>query len=337
MIIKLRIRTNVPQVKQVWFADDATGAGTCESLRKFWDNLLTLGTGYGYYPNGSKTYLVVKPEHIVKARELFADTDVNITTEGKRHLGAAIGTRDFIESYVAGKVKKWVEEIHQLSEIAQTQPHAAYCAYTHGLSSRWTYLSRTIPDISTLLQPLEDAIHQYLIPALTGRPPCSDEERDLLALPVRLGGMGISNPTQMSSHAFESSVQLTTPLVTKIIEQNHSGTVDIFQVIKIKSIIHQNNRSRQSQHADSIKHLLSPQLQRQVDLAKEKGASSWLSVLPLDDHGFHLHKRAFRDAICLRLIHLVSVCHSNKVQLWQYFLCHTCHDLPQGRLPNYPS
>ena len=277
-----------------------TGAGTCESLRKFWDNLLTLGTGYGYYPNGSKTHLVVKPEHIVKARELFADTDVNITTEGKRHLGAAIGTRDFIESYVAGKVKKWVEEIHQLSEIAQTQPHAAYCAYTHGLSSRWTYLSRTIPDISTLLQPLEDAIHQHLIPALTGRPPCSDEERDLLALPVRLGSMGISNPTQMSSHAFESSVQLTTPLVTKIIEQNHSGTVDIFQVIKIKSIIHQNNRSRQSQHADSIKHLLSPQLQRQVDLAKEKGASSWLSVLPLDDHGFHLHKGAFRDAICLR-------------------------------------
>ena len=172
LIIKLR--TNVPQVKQVWFADDATGAGTCESLRKFWDNLLTLGTGYGYYSNGSKTHLVVKPEHIVKARELFADTDVNITTEGKRHLGAAIGTRDFIESYVAGKVKKWVEEIHQLSEIAQTQPHAAYCAYIHGLSSRWT-LSRTIPDISTLLQPLEDAIHQYLIPALTGRPPRSDE------------------------------------------------------------------------------------------------------------------------------------------------------------------
>ena len=37
-----------------------------------------------------------------------------------------------------------------------------------------------------------------------------------------------------------------------------------------------------------------------MDLAKEKSASSWLSVLPLDDHGFHLHKGAFRDAICLR-------------------------------------
>ena len=33
------------------------------------------------------------------------------------------------------------------------------------------------------------------------------------------------------------------------------------------------------------------------DLAKEKGASLWLSI---DDHGFSLHKGAFRDALCLR-------------------------------------
>ena len=32
----------------------------------------------------------------------------------------------------------------------------------------------------------------------------------------------------------------------------------------------------------------------------EKGASTWLSVLPIDEHGFSLHKGAFRDALCLR-------------------------------------
>ena len=25
----------------------------------------------------------------------------------------------------------------ELSRFAETQPHAAYCAFTHGLSSRW--------------------------------------------------------------------------------------------------------------------------------------------------------------------------------------------------------
>ena len=45
---------------------------------------------------------------------------------------------------------------------------------------------------------------------------------------------------------------------------------------------------------------LPPQLKRCVDLAQEKGSSSWLSVLPLEEHGFYLHKGEFRDALCLR-------------------------------------
>ena len=35
-------------------------------------------------------------------------------------------------------------------------------------------------------------------------------------------------------------------------------------------------------------------------LAQEKGASSWLSALPIEEFGFALHKGAFRDALALR-------------------------------------
>ena len=35
------------------------------------------------------------------------------------------------------------------------------------------------------------------------------------------------------------------------------------------------------------------------DRANEKGSSTWLSVLPLKCHGFHLHKGAFCDSLCL--------------------------------------
>ena len=58
---------------------------------------------------------------------------------------------------------------------------------------------RTIPDITDLLQPLEDVIHQSFIPALFGRPSCSSTERDLYALPVRLGGLGLMNPCSAAS------------------------------------------------------------------------------------------------------------------------------------------
>ena len=45
-----------------------------------------------------------------------------------------------------------------------------------------------------------------------------------------------------------------------------------------------------------------------VMLAQEKGASNWLSCLPLKSHNFVLHKTAFRDAIALRYHWLPSAC-----------------------------
>uniref|UniRef100_A0A1X7SJT0 Uncharacterized protein n=1 Tax=Amphimedon queenslandica TaxID=400682 RepID=A0A1X7SJT0_AMPQE len=39
---------------------------------------------------------------------------------------------------------------------------------------------------------------------------------------------------------------------------------------------------------------------RLIDVACERGASAWLSALPLADHGFDLHKGSFRDSVCIR-------------------------------------
>ena len=37
-----------------------------------------------------------------------------------------------------------------------------------------------------------------------------------------------------------------------------------------------------------------------IQLASEKGASSWLNALPLSEHGFDLTKTELRDGIALR-------------------------------------
>ena len=196
-----------------------------------------MGPLFGYYPNASKTYLVVKPEHEDTAREAFADTDVNITTQGKRHLGAALGSKTSTEECVSQKVQEWTRQILKLSEVAIFQPHAAYAAYVHGLSYRWSYLIRTISDIEDLLQPLENAIHQHFIPALTGRPPYSSSERDLLALPARLGGLSIRDPSDAAAECFRSSERITAPLVALIITQDIDETVDSDTSVAIKNEI----------------------------------------------------------------------------------------------------
>ena len=45
--------------------------------------------------NATKSRLIVKEEHAACAAELFQGIDVQITTEGQRHLGAALGSHIF--------------------------------------------------------------------------------------------------------------------------------------------------------------------------------------------------------------------------------------------------
>ena len=40
-------------------------------------------------------------------------------------------------------------------------------------------------------------------------------------------------------------------------------------------------------------------LKKIVKIAQDKGASTWLTTLPIAEHGFDLHKGAFQDALCL--------------------------------------
>ena len=238
----------------------------------------------------------MKKEHEDCAIEVFDGTGVQITIEGKCHLGAVIGSRSFAKEYVNNKVEEWTEKIKRLAKVAVSQPHAAYAAFTHVMSSQWTYLMRTIPNLHDLLLPLEAAIYQHLIPAITGRTSCSTAERDLMALPVGLGGLDLINPATLSLSSFQASEH---PLVDLIQSQETYQTVDPELISGIKKNIRKHNRLRYIQQADRVQNNLTPELKRCAQLAKEKGASSWLSVLPLEEH-FYLHKGEFRDALCLR-------------------------------------
>ena len=143
---------------EVWFADDATGCGSLTSLRSWWDKLNTYGPQFGYHPNGCKTWLITKQALEQTATNIFANTNVHVTTEGRKHLGAPLGSNSYIKSIVSEQVKEWTEELNTLSQIARIHPHAAYCAYIHGLKSKWLYLTRTTPEICDLLEPIKKGV-----------------------------------------------------------------------------------------------------------------------------------------------------------------------------------
>ena len=109
------------------------------------------GPSFGYYPNAGKTWLVTKEEYLQVAQELFAAHRINLTTSSHQYLGSAIGDESFLYTSLQRKVQKWGAQIHTHSQIAATEPHAAYCGFTHGLKSTWSYLMRTTPGTSDAL------------------------------------------------------------------------------------------------------------------------------------------------------------------------------------------
>ena len=111
LIDKLSSVVDNDQCKHVWYADDSTSGGKLSEMKKWWNELCTSGPKYGYYPLASKTILIVKAEHLRKAQDIFGECGVKITTDGERHMGAAIGSMEYKEEYVKRKVEKWIDDI----------------------------------------------------------------------------------------------------------------------------------------------------------------------------------------------------------------------------------
>ena len=133
-----------------------------EATKQWWDELTEAGPNLGYYPNAKKFWLITKPEKVDHARVIFEGTAINISTQGQKYLGAALGSREYLEEYVGSKVEDWISQVVKLAEFAMSQPQACYAAFTFGLRHRWTYFLRTLPDIEDLLEPLERAIADVL-------------------------------------------------------------------------------------------------------------------------------------------------------------------------------
>ena len=83
-------------------------------------------------PKASKSQLVVKEVGAEEAKRLFNGTGIQITTDGRRLLGAAVGNKEFEEELTKSNISTLVQQVTRLIEVAQTQPQAAHTAFTHG-------------------------------------------------------------------------------------------------------------------------------------------------------------------------------------------------------------
>ena len=303
-ILPIILQLSIIKCRQLWYADDAAAVGVLLALKEWWDMLLKLGPGLGYFPNAAKTWLVVKPQHEAEAIKIFKGTGVQITTEGQSYLGAAIGSTSFKNEYVSTKVQQWVSELEKLAEIAKMEPQLAYAAYTFGLSKRWMFVMRTMDNISELLQPLEECIQTVFLPTLIQNH-FNDAERRLFTLPAKFGGLSIFNPSEICQNEFNYSCSVTAPLVETIMEQKvYLSPEENYNLNRIssaaKNLVSSTKVLQHQQKLKYVKIQLGAQKAKHIELLCKKGASAWLTSLPLEEFGFVLNKQEFTDAISLR-------------------------------------
>ena len=136
------------------------------------------------------------------------------------------------------------------------------------------------------------------IPALTGKPVLDHHERELFALPVRLGGLGLINATKQSDLEYTASINISCPLLDLIMSDEsayvlprgygqavpgHKGGKEAKTPIPIHICLHFLN------HAS---------------LTISNVPSSWhkgsLKLVVCSTNGFALHKGEFHDALALR-------------------------------------
>ena len=124
-------------------------------------------------------------------------------------------------------------------------------------------------------------IRTRLLPAISGRNPPGDLERELLGMPGCPGGIAIPNPIKTSDREFASSQQITMPLTDLILANSSYLSSDaITEMSILKKQIHRQNRAASLSAIDDLRPRLTDDLKRAVELASEKGASSWLTALP---------------------------------------------------------
>ena len=182
------------------------------------------------------------------------------------------------------------------------------------------YLQRTIPDIAELFQPLEEIIQQRFIPALLGGQLMSGAERLLLSLPAKYGGFSIDNPVTTCEENHEASTSLSQQLTMQLQKQQTALDIKKAQQLDTQRIIQSSREEKLKGKLSHWTECLPGDKLRAMACSQEKGASAFVTTLPLQKYGFILSKMEFRDQLLMRyrwpLQGLPTTCACGRPLIW---------------------
>ena len=112
--------------------------------------------------------------------------------------------------------------------------------------------------MSELFEPLENAIRDHLIPALIRRE-VSEAERQILALSLQHGGLGLTDPWETAKTEYKHSTQITDKLTAKIYTQkldlDYNPSDQLYIICTRNRIWQEQDTKCQNSHDEPLKEL----------------------------------------------------------------------------------
>ena len=159
-------------------------------------------------------------------------------------------------------------------KITENCKRAICIAFTSGYKHKFAYFMRTINYISCFMSPVEKIIEEKLIPAWFDGSPISVEFRKLLALPFKLGGMGIIGPTKNVNDEYNSPSELISQLANSTKQQRHRYTVSDENIKNCKSSIQKKRKDKNFSILNSLQEKMSSKAKDSTILLDSKAAQT---------------------------------------------------------------
>ena len=123
----------------------------------------------------------------------------------------------------------------------------------------------------------------------------------MLALPTRLGGLGIEILPEVADQLYSNSRKVTEPLKNSIrgreeMDDSHTDA----ELNRLSREVKNDNKEMHRRRAEGVHKEVTANERKALFLAEQKGSSSWLSTIPVEENGFALHKGTFRDTLAMR-------------------------------------
>ena len=111
------LKEDHPPIVQPWYADDADSAGDFDEIEAFFKDLAKIGPDFGYFPEPSKSVLIVRSPNLLAVQVFFNEQHCRgfLITTGHRYLGGFIGELNKRDEWLSSRLLDFEHGIKELA------------------------------------------------------------------------------------------------------------------------------------------------------------------------------------------------------------------------------